>query len=688
MKDTKINLAKDTKMKTTIHQQVSDYYGKILKSSDDLKTNACCTSSAPPRYVREILPQIKEEILSRFYGCGSPIPMGLEGCTVLDLGCGTGRDVFILSKLVGETGCVHGVDMTPEQIEVAIKYQKEQAEVFGFSEPNTQFHLGYIEDLKSLGIEDESVDVVTSNCVINLSPFKKMIFEEVYRILKEGGELYFSDVFADRRVPEEVKNDPVMRGECMGGAMYFEDFRRLLEECGFTTYYIVDKTPIQPNDFEVARMVGDIKFYSCTVRVFKCKCLEDREENYGHSATYLGTMKENARYFDFDESYRFVKNKPLGVSGNVAAILRTSRMKDHFSVEGEGKVHHGLFDDLALRVNPTQLEGDKKITAQLLEEEAKRYDIPAFMDQVRGMDKLYSKESLTTMQVNVGYRCNLSCTHCFLECGPHKTEEMSKETMEQCLEVFRKNNFKTMDITGGSPEMNPNLEYFITEAAKLGEVIVRTNLTILKSEKYAHLLEVYAKNHVHVVCSLPYYNEKVVEKQRGDHVFTSSIEILQKLNALGYGKEDSLQLTLVYNTDGPYLPPNEFMLEKTYREVLKTQYDIVFTDLIAIGNVPIGRFGQDMRRQGKLGSYLKLQCDNFNEDNVPKVMCRDQINVDYDGSVYDCEYYHVMGIKPNGPQHISELLQDAVKQREIKTCSLCYSCTAGYGSSCGGNLSH
>ena len=672
----------------TIHKQVSEYYGKILKSNDDLKTNACCTSSAPPRYVREILPMIKDEILSRFYGCGSPISMGLKGRTVLDLGCGTGRDVFILSKLAGENGHVHGVDMTPEQIEVAIKYQEEQAQIFGFSKVNTSFHLGYIEDLKSLGIEDNSVDVVTSNCVINLSPFKELVFKEVYRVLKEGGELCFSDIFADRRLPEEVKNDPVMHGECMGGAMYFEDFRRLLEKCGFTTYYIVDKTPIQPNDFEIARKVGDIKFFSCTVRAFKCEELEDREENYGHSATYLGTMEENKRYFDFDENYRFVKNKPLGVSGNVAKILKTSRMKEHFLVEGTGEVHHGLFGALALRVNPTQYDGTAKITAKILDEEAERYDIPAFMDNVRGMDKLYSRENLTTMQVNVGYKCNLTCTHCFLECGPNKTEMMTKETMDMCLKAFKRGGFQVMDITGGSPEMNPNLEYLIEEASKLGKVLVRTNLTILKSTKFEHLIDVYAKYNVRIVSSLPYYSEDVVEKQRGDHVFQSSIEVLQKLNALGYGIKEDLCLTLVYNTDGPYLPPNEFMLENTYRKVLKNDFGIVFTDLIAIGNVPIGRFGQDMRSRGKLGSYLKLQCDNFNEDNVPKVMCRDQVNVDYDGSLYDCEYYHVLGIKPHGPKHISELTETPAKQRKIKTCTLCYSCTAGYGSSCGGNLSH
>ena len=675
-------------MNNEIHEQIKKYYGVILQSSDDLKTNACCCSSASPRYVQDVLPLICDEIKNRFYGCGSPIPMGLKGCTALDLGCGTGRDVYILSKLVGEEGHVYGVDMTPSQIEVAIRNQEEQSKVFGFDMPNTSFHLGYIEDLKSLGIADESVDVVTSNCVINLSPFKEQIFREVYRVLKKGGEMYFSDVFADRRVPKEIQEDPVMRGECMGGAMYIEDFRRLMEKCGFKTYYVVEKTPIQPHDFEIARLVGDIKFYSCTVRAFKCSNLEDREENYGHSATYLGTMEENKRYFDFHENCRFLKNKPIGISGNQAEILRTSRLSRYFTVEGTTETHYGLFDELAQDINPTKYQNNEKITLKVLNEEKERYAIPELMDCVKGLEKLYSKEHLHTMQVNVGYRCNLSCKHCFLECGPDKSEEMSRETMDLCLRAFRTGGFETMDITGGSPEMNLNLEYLITEASRFGNVIVRTNLVILKNEKYAHLLDVYTKNKVRIVCSLPYYNKKVVEKQRGTQVFDPAIEILRELNIRGYGKSEELQLTLVYNTDGPYLPPNEFMLEDTFREVLQKEYGVVFTDLIAIGNVPIGRFGQDLRKQGKLGSYLKLQSENFNEDNLPKVMCRDQINVDYDGSLYDCEYYHVMGMKPEGPQHIRELVDKPPVPRQIHTCALCYSCTAGYGSSCGGNLSH
>lgn len=328
------------------------------------------------------------------------------------------------------------------------------------------------------------------------------------------------------------------------------------------------------------------------------------------------------------------------------------------------------------------------MTLSDLKKEQERYDVPDIMSQVRGIDELESKEKLTTMQVNVGYGCNLSCTHCFLECGPKRTEMMSKETMDQCLDAFRNGPFEVMDITGGSPEMNPNLDYLIREASKTGQVMVRTNIVILNDEKYAPLIDVYVENNVQIVCSLPYYKKKTVEKQRGSDVFDPTLRILRKLNELGYGKDENRKLTLVYNTDGPYLPPNEIMLEDTYRDVLREEHGIEFTNLIAIGNVPLGRFGRELRNQGKLGSYIRMQSDNFNEDNIPGVMCRDQINVDYDGCLYDCEYYHVLGLKPEGAQHISELASGEIMPRKIHTCALCYSCTAGYGSSCGGNLSH
>lgn len=174
---------------TTIHDEVREYYGRTLANNDDLHTDAPhCEAVPPPRYVIEVMPLIADEIIARFYGCGSPIPPALEGCTVLDLGSGSGRDVYVLSKLVGETGHVIGVDMTPEQIEVAERYQQEQADRFGYAKSNVEFRLGYIEDLAAIGIEDNSIDLVVSNCVVNLSPFKELVMKEVFRVLKPGGE--------------------------------------------------------------------------------------------------------------------------------------------------------------------------------------------------------------------------------------------------------------------------------------------------------------------------------------------------------------------------------------------------------------------------------------------------------------------------------------------------------------------
>ncbi len=181
--------------------------------------------------------------MAHFYGCGSPIPPALEGATMLDLGCGTGRDVYICSKLVGPSGRVIGVDMTEQQLAFARRHEAAQMARFGFTRSNVEFHCGFIEDLGALGIEDESVDVVVSNCVINLSPFKDQVFKEIARVLKPGGELYFSDIFSDRRVPPKFYDDPVLRGECLSGALYIEDFRRILAKHGMPVFYDVETSP-------------------------------------------------------------------------------------------------------------------------------------------------------------------------------------------------------------------------------------------------------------------------------------------------------------------------------------------------------------------------------------------------------------------------------------------------------------
>lgn len=324
-------------------EQVRDYYGRVLAGSADLKTSACCTTEAMPRELIPIARQLHPEVTERFYGCGSPIPPALEGATVLDLGCGTGRDCYLLSKLIGEKGRVIGVDMTDEQLEVARRHRDYHTEVFGMRESNVDFRQGYIEDLKSLGIADASMDTVISNCVINLSPDKRAVFSEIFRVLKPGGELYFSDVFADRRVPAGLAADPVLLGECLGGAMYWEDFRRLLHDFGCADVRKASSTPIEVNDPELAEKTGNIRFRSVTVRAFKLD-LEDRCEDYGQVAYYQGTIPNHRHRFVLDDHHALETNRPLPVCGNTADMLSRTRYAPHFRVEGDKSVHYGLFD--------------------------------------------------------------------------------------------------------------------------------------------------------------------------------------------------------------------------------------------------------------------------------------------------------------------------------------------------------
>jgi len=330
-----------------ITKQVKEYYGKQLKSKDDLKTSSCCCATIPTVEIKDTLPLIADEITSRFYGCGSPLPPMLEGMTVLDLGCGTGRDVYIASKLVGESGHVIGVDMTEEQIGVAIKYQDEQRERFGYKTSNVRFIQGYIEDLRSLGIEDRSVDVVISNCVLNLSPAKEQVFEEIYRILRPGGELYFSDVFADRRIPEHLATDPVLCGECLGGALYVEDFRRLMMKVGFTDFRYASICGIELNNKEIEDKLGIVNFTSRTVRAFKIDDLEDICEDYGQVAWYDGSINGHPHFFDLDDHHRFITNKPMLVCGNTASMVSDTRYGKAFRLSGDRSVHYGRFEGCA-----------------------------------------------------------------------------------------------------------------------------------------------------------------------------------------------------------------------------------------------------------------------------------------------------------------------------------------------------
>ncbi|MEO5559025.1 MAG: methyltransferase domain-containing protein [Dokdonella sp.] len=324
-------------------ESVRNYYGETLQSSNDLRTTACCSIDAMPEPLRTILSQLHPDVRDRFYGCGSPLPPALDGRTVLDLGCGSGRDAYLLSSLVGEHGRVIGVDMTAQQLEVAERHSAFHAKAFGHAHSNVEFHLGDLADLAALGIADNSVDVVVSNCVLNLVPDKRRAFAETLRVLKPGGELYFSDVFSDRRLPRELLADPVLLGECLAGALYVEDFRRLLAQLGVADARVCVRSPIALTDAAIEQRIGFARFESITWRAFKLP-LEDRCEDYGQVATYHGSLPTHPHAFELDDHHRFENGRPMLVCGNTADMLSGSRYAAHFRIDGDKHRHHGLFD--------------------------------------------------------------------------------------------------------------------------------------------------------------------------------------------------------------------------------------------------------------------------------------------------------------------------------------------------------
>ncbi len=342
---------KDEENDFNIKESVKYFYGEEIKQTSDLKTDACCTLESIPDNIKKILPLINDEIKMKYYGCGSPIPLILEDLNVLDVGCGTGRDTYIMSKLVGENGHVYGIDMTENQINVAKKYIKEQSERFGYKKPNVSFVHDYMENIEK-HFKDESIDIVISNCVINLAEDKETIISQIFNILKLGGELYFSDVYADRRSPDEVRKNPLLYGECLGGALYYKDFERIAKKAGFSDPRVMSKREIEITNDEIKNLIGNIKFYSITYRLWKLKGLDDTCEDYGHFAVYSGNIPEMPFSFDLDGSHKFYKNLPEKVCGNTALMLSETRFKDYFKVIGNFDEHFGEFKECS-NVNNT-----------------------------------------------------------------------------------------------------------------------------------------------------------------------------------------------------------------------------------------------------------------------------------------------------------------------------------------------
>jgi len=345
---------------TTTHEVVKDYYGKVLKSSEDLKTSACCTADAAPGFLRPLFAAVPGEIMSRYYGCGFPVPAGLSGCSVLDLGCGTGRDVYLAAQLVGSEGRVVGVDMTDEQLEVARRYRDSFAEAQGMRPEQVDFVKGYIEDLATAGLGDASFDVAISNCVVNLSADKRAVLSEIHRVLKEGGEFYFSDVFVDRRLPADVACHDVLYGECLGGALYKDDFVFMARDVGFRDARAVTAREIEIHDPEIRKLIGSARFYSVTYRLFKIGSLDYQCEDYGQSVTYQGGVEGSENLFWFDDHHCFEKGRSERVCGNTFDMLK-ARFGGFFSFTGDRSVHFGKYPDCdtmaTMTYRPTASDG-------------------------------------------------------------------------------------------------------------------------------------------------------------------------------------------------------------------------------------------------------------------------------------------------------------------------------------------
>lgn len=321
---------------------VKDYYGKQLQSSEDLKTDACCDINEVPQWLKPLLANIHPEVLSRYYGCGLITPALLKGCRVLDLGCGSGRDVYALAQLVGPTGEVVGLDMTAEQLDVARKHQAWHAERFAYS--NVRFIQGYMEHLDQLDLEPGSFDIIVSNCVINLSPDKDAVLAGVHRLLKNGGEMYFSDVYSDRRVPESVRQDPVLYGECLGGALYWYDFLRIANRAGFADPRLVEDRPLEVTDPVLAEKIGTIQFFSATYRLFRINQLESDCEDYGQAVIYRGSIPNSPNHFMLDKHHHIETGKVFPVCGNTWRMLNETRFASHFDFIGDFSRHYGIFE--------------------------------------------------------------------------------------------------------------------------------------------------------------------------------------------------------------------------------------------------------------------------------------------------------------------------------------------------------
>ena len=298
-------------------------------------------------------------------------------------------------------------------------------------------------------------------------------------------------------------------------------------------------------------------------------------------------------------------------------------------------------------------------------------------------------DDMDTLQINLGRRCNLSCAHCHLECSPLRRELMTEQVMESILDILSRERFRLVDITGGAPELHPRFREFVDEIHRTGNPVqVRTNLTVLLETGMQEMIRFFRERQIDLVASLPCYLKENVDSQRGRDVYDRSIAAIRALNESGYGLDPDLALSLVFNPGGPFLPPPQRLLDADYRTELDRRFGIAFTRLIVLTNMPVGRFRQRLKQKGELEGYLQLLVRAYNPATLPGLMCRHQICIDWDGTLFDCDFNLAlrMSVNHGTPDHVETFVPAVLKNRKIVTGAHCFGCTAGAGSSCSGVL--
>lgn len=590
-------------------------YERYKRASKEKEEALCCPTSYNSKY----LAIIPEEILEKDYGCGDPSKYVLEGETVLDLGSGGGKLVYIMAQVVGKKGRVIGVDMNGEMLALARKYENDMESKLGYK--NFEFRRGRIQNLKldlekldvvikeapiktiedylnlefkikelekyETMIPDYSMDVVVSNCVLNLvrDEEKKELFKEIYRVLKKDGRAVISDIVSDRDVPQYMKEDFDLWSGCISGAMREDIFINAFKEAGFKDVDVIkkDETPW--------RVVDGISFYSVTVCAYKGE----------------------------------------------------KRVKYH-SCCGTENIYI------------------------------------SFKDKLNRLSLTIKKDDVNAVQINVGGLCNQSCNYCHISASPVDKRIMSREVMDKILLLLQGSMIEVLDITGGAPELNPYIEYFLSEAKRfVPRIIFRTNLTALMGKE--RLLEFLKEENISIYASLPSIYEEELNAQRGEGVFKKSIEMLKKLNEMGFGKER--ELNIVYNPVQIELPSQDIV--NVYEKTLKNGFGIFFNRLITITNMPIGNFAHFLENRGFLEKYNTLLYQNFNVCNLSGLMCRKLLNIGYDGKIYDCDFNNALGLSIGSIFETKNLRE--FKGRDVVVGNHCYGCTAEKGSSCFGSLS-